>query len=80
MSENKYQARKAKPFRTEGGRAAKPVRPRQSARSASIGSNCAARQAGHNPLIIPTAEEAATPKTAESMLISRGKPMSAPIK
>src|SRR5215213_1038846 len=40
-----------------------------SARSASIGSNLAARHAGHIPLTIPTIEEHATPNTADVTLI-----------
>jgi hypothetical protein len=48
-----------------------------SALRASIGSNFAARQAGHNPLIIPTTDDTPTPKTADATLISKGKPIKA---
>src|SRR6185436_7488959 len=41
-----------------------------SERSASIGSNFAARQAGHKPLITPTTEDIPTPSTADQMLKS----------
>jgi hypothetical protein len=50
-----------------------------SARSASIGSSWAARQAGHRPLTIPTIEETPTPNTAEATLINNGKPIKAEI-
>src|SRR5438046_9477251 len=46
-----------------------------SARSASIGSNRAARHAGHKPLITPTIDETPTPRTADQMLNSSGNPM-----
>src|SRR5215510_14213564 len=50
-----------------------------SALSASIGSNFAARHAGHKPLTIPTTEETPTPNTAEATLTSNGNPISAEI-
>src|SRR5215212_2706501 len=50
-----------------------------SALNASIGSNLAARHAGHIPLTIPTIDEHATPNTADVTLISNGNPISAEI-
>src|SRR6266498_5666952 len=46
-----------------------------SALSASIGSNFAARQAGHRPLMTPTIDDTLTPRTADPMLKSNGKPI-----
>ena len=50
--------------------------PSYSALNASIGSNFAARQAGHNPLIMPTIDDMLTPRTADQILKSSGKPIS----
>src|SRR6185369_13606246 len=50
-----------------------------SALNASMGSNFAARHAGHKPLTIPTTEETPTANTAEATLTSSGNPMSAEI-
>src|SRR3989442_54977 len=48
-------------------------------RNASIGSRRAARHAGQRPLITPTIDDTPTPKTADQMLNSKGKPMASAI-
>ncbi len=79
MKGNKYARRKGEAF--PHCAAAKPhwllV---YSARSASMGSNRAARHAGHRPLTIPTNDDTPTPSTAEPTLINNGKPINAAIR
>src|ERR1043165_2335957 len=70
----------AKPIETKAAGAAALQGGSQSARSAWIGSNFAARHAGHRPLMIPTPDDIATPKTADITFTSDGNPISAEIR